>query len=157
MRPDRCAFEDEVVRAARNGRWSEQLAAHRDRCPICAEVSLVAAALAADAEELVVDAPAPPDPGLIWLRARLAARERQVRKATRVISVVQKIAIVCTVSVALSFAPAVWRSLTEAVSRVDVEPAVLTGGTGFPIPVLVGSVILLGILAVAELTALPER
>lgn len=157
MRPDRCAFEDEVARAARNGRWSEQLSAHRDRCPICAETSLVAAALAADADVLTADALPLPDPGLIWLRARLAARERQVRKATRWISLVQKTAFACTASVALAFAPAVWRSLTEAVSRVDVEPAVLTGGAGFPIPVLVGSVILLGILAVAELTGLPER
>lgn len=156
MRSDQCAHEDAVARAAGNGRWDGELADHRDRCPICAEVALVAAALAADADEFSAHAPPPPDPGLIWLRASLAARERQVKKATRVISVVQKTALVCTVSVALWFVPAVWRSLTEAISRVDVEPAVLTGSAGFPISVLAGSIIMLGILAVAELTGIRE-
>jgi hypothetical protein len=157
MRLDRCPNEDAVARAVGSGKWNEELAGHRDRCPICTEVSMVVAALAADADELAAHAPPPPDPGLIWLRSRLAARERQVKKATRWISVVQKTALASTVSVAIAFAPQVWRSLTEAVSRVDVEPAVLTGNAGFPIPMLVGSIILLGILAVAELTVLPER
>lgn len=157
MRLERCPNEDAVARAAGSGNWNEELAGHRDRCPICAEVSMVVAALAADGDEFAAHAPPPPDPGLIWLRSRLAARERQVKKATRWISLVQKSALVCTVSVVIAFAPQVRRLVAEAVSRVDVEPAVLTGGAGFPIPVLVGSIILLGILAVAELTALPER
>jgi hypothetical protein len=156
MRLDRCPNEDAVARAAGSGTWNEELAGHRDRCPICTEVSMVVAALAADADELAAHAPPPPDPGLIWLRSRLAARERQVKKATRWISVVQKTALASTVSVAIAFAPHVWRSLTEAFSRLDVEPAVATGGAGFPIPVLVGSFVLLGILALAELTGIRE-
>lgn len=157
MRPDRCAFEDEVARAARNGRWSEQIAAHRDRCPACAEVAVVAAALASDADELAAHAPPLPDPGLIWLRARLAVRERQVKRAVRWISVVQKAALVCTVAVALAFAPEVWRSADVVLSRLNFDGSALAGGAGFPIPVLVGSIVLLGILALAELTGLPER
>ncbi len=156
MRSDRCSLDEAVARAARAGRWTDELAAHRDGCAICSEVSLVAAALATDADALASGAQALPDPGIIWLRARLAARERQAKRATRWITMVQKAALACAVSVAIAFAPEAWQSMGHALSTVGFEASAGTGGSGFPFPALVGSLILLGVLALAELTGVKE-
>lgn len=43
-----CPFEASVADAARSGEWSPELEAHRNGCLTCAEVTLVAVALAAD-------------------------------------------------------------------------------------------------------------
>ena len=152
-----CPYEDAVAAAARSGEWSAELGAHRDGCLSCAEVTLVVAALASDAKELTDRALPLPDPGLIWLRARLAARERKVKSATRWISLVQKAALASAAAVALAFAPAIWGLVSGVFSRVDIAGPALPRAAGSPILVLVGSMAVLGILALAELTSMQER
>ena len=56
-----CTHEDAVTAAARSGEWTPELEAHRDGCMTCAELTLVVAAMAADAEELL--RPRRPPPG----------------------------------------------------------------------------------------------
>ena len=80
-----CPHEEAVLAAARSGEWGPELKAHRESCMACAELTLVVAALAADAEELEAIDASLPDSTSIWLRASLASRERDFQRATRAI------------------------------------------------------------------------
>jgi hypothetical protein len=154
-----CPFEDAVAAAANSGVWTPELRAHRDGCMTCAELTLVAAALAEDADELL-GLPRPlPDPGIIWLRARLAERENNFRRATRAIAWVQRATIAAVVALGLTFAPGVWTRITALVGSLDLGSAAadLPRAAGSPTLVLVTSLLVLGGLALWELTAAHEN
>jgi len=156
MRP--CPFEDAVNAAARSGDWTSELRAHRGGCMTCAELTLVVAVLAADAESLSDESIALPDPGLIWMRSRLTARERKFRRATRGIVMVQRAAVAVAAAIGLAFAPGLWNLVKEAVAGLSFGSSVagLPRAAGSPLLVLVISLTVLGLLAISELTATPE-
>ena len=150
-----CPHEEAVTAAARSGDWSPELKAHRDGCLTCAELTLVVAALAADAEELAaIDVPLP-DPAPIWLRARLASREQQFQRATRTIVWVQRAAVALAVAVGLAFAPGLWELVSGMFSGINLSLSApdLPRAAGSPLLVLVVSMLVLGGLALWELTA----
>jgi hypothetical protein len=154
-----CPHEEAVATAARSGDWSPELEAHRDGCLTCAELTLVVAALAADAEELAgIEAPLP-DPGSIWLRARLASRERDYIRATRAIVWVQRATIAAAIAVGLAFVPGLWILVKGAISGLDLSSPVanLPNTAGSPLLVFVISMLVLGGLAVWELTFAQEN
>jgi hypothetical protein len=153
-----CPYEDAVNSAARSGDWSPELRAHRDGCMTCAELTLVAAALAADAESLSDESIALPDPGLIWMRSRLTARERKFHRATRGIVMVQRAAVAVAAAIGLAFAPGLWNLVKGAVAGLSFGSSVagLPRAAGSPLLVLVISLTVLGLLAISELTATPE-
>ena len=149
-----CPYEEAVAAAARTGDWSPELRLHRDGFMTCAEVTLVAAALAADAEELMNDPRALPDPGVIWLRARLARREQKFHRATRAIVIVQRATLAVAAAIGLAFAPNLWNLIRGAVSSLSFEMPIqgLPRAAGSPLLVLVVSLTVLGALALWELT-----
>ena len=150
-----CPREEAVASAARSGDWSPELKTHRDGCLTCAELTLVVAALATDAEELAaIDAPLP-DPAPIWLRARLASREQQFQRATRAIIWVQRAAVALAVAVGLAFAPGLWELVSGMFSGINLSLSApdLPRAAGSPLLVLVVSMLVLGGLALWELTA----
>ena len=154
-----CSHEEAVTAAARSGDWSPELKAHRDGCLTCAELTLVVAALATDAEELAaIDAPLP-DPTPIWLRAQLASREQQFQRATRAIVWVQRAAVAVTLAVGLAFVPGLWNLVKGAFSSLDLGSPVadLPRAAGSPLLVIVVSMLVLGGLALWELTAAQEN
>jgi hypothetical protein len=154
-----CPHEEAVTSAARSGDWSPELKAHRDGCLTCAELTLVVAALAADAEELAaIDAPLP-DPTPIWIRARLATRERAYYRATRAIVWVQRAAVAVALAVGLAFVPGLWILVKEASSSLDFSSPVadLPRAAGSPLLVIVVSMLVLGGLALWELTVAQEN
>ena len=154
-----CSYEEAVTAAVRSGDWSPELTAHRDGCLICAELTLVVAALAADAEELAaIDAPLP-DPAPIWLRAQLASRERQYHRATRAIVWVQRAAVPVALGVGLAFAPGLWNLVKETIFSLDLSSPIanLPRAAGSPLLVIVVSMLVLGLLAVFELTSAQEN
>ena len=149
-----CPHEHAVAAAARSGDWSPEVSAHRDSCLSCAELTLVVAALVADAEDLAaIEAPLP-DPGPIWLRARLANRERDYQRATRAIVWVQRATIAVVVAVGLAFMPGLWNLTKSVLSTVDLSSPIagLPRAAGSPILVLIVSMLVLGGLALWELT-----
>ena len=156
LRP--CPYEDAVASAARSGDWSPELSVHRNECLSCAEVTLVAAALAADADELAVTAPPLPDPGMIWLRARLASRQQEFHRATRWIGLVQKVTLACAAAVALAFVPDLWGFISSVFTNLEVasQATSLPRAAGSPTLVLVASMAVLGVLATLELVNLPS-
>jgi hypothetical protein len=154
-----CSHEEAVTAAARSGDWSPELKAHRDGCLTCAELTLVVAALATDAEELAaIDAPLP-DPTPIWLRAQLASREQQFQRATRAIVWVQRAAVAVTLAVGLAFVPGLWNLVKGAFTSLDLSSPVadLPRAAGSPLLVIVVSMLVLGGLALWELTAAQEN
>jgi hypothetical protein len=159
MNTHSCPHEEAVARAARSGDWSPKLMAHRDGCLICAELTLVVAALAADAETLVeMDAPLP-DPGALWLRARLATRERDYERATRAIVWVQRATVAAVLAVGIAFAPGLWSLVSGLFSGLDLSFPTpdLPRAAGSPLLVMIVSVLVLGGLAIWELTATQEN
>jgi len=154
-----CPHEEAVTVAARSGDWSPELKAHRDGCLTCAELTLVVAALATDAEELAaIEAPLP-DPAPIWFKAQLASRERDFRRATRAIVWVQRAAVAVTLAVGLAFVPGLWNLVKGAYWSLDLSSPVadLPRAAGSPLLVIVVSMLVLGGLALWELTAAQEN
>jgi len=159
MKHQSCAHEDAVAAAARTGEWTSELRAHRDGCMTCAELTLVVAALAADAKQLADDAVPLPDPGIIWFRAQLAEREHRYRRATRAIVWVQRATIAVAVAVGLAFAPGLWALIGRFMAGLDLGSAVaeLPQVADSPTLVLITSLLVLGGLALWELTAAQEN
>jgi len=154
-----CPQEEAIAAAARSGDWSPDLRAHRDGCLTCAELTLVVAALAVDAEELrAMDAPLP-DPAPIWLRARLATRERDYLRATRAIVWVQRAAMAVALAIGTALAPGLWELVSGGFSGLDLSISVpdLPRSAGSPLLVVVVSMLVLGLLAVYELTSAQEN
>jgi len=159
MKSISCAHEDAVAAAARTGKWTSELRAHRDGCMTCAELTLVVAALTADAEQLKDEAIPLPDPGVIWFRAQLAEREHMYRRATRAIVWVQRATIAAVVAVGLAFAPGLWALIGRFVAGLDLGSAAaeLPRAAGSPTLALITSLLVLGGLALWELTAAQEN
>lgn len=155
-----CPYEEDVVAAARSGEWSSELAAHRDGCLTCAELTLVTAALTEDAEMLKDESLALPDPALIWMRAQLARREHDYQRATRAIVWVQRATIAVVMAVCLAFAPGFVGLLKSAFSGLDFNFSASVAGlpraAGSPILVVIVSMFVLGGLALWELTFAKE-
>ena len=159
MKNSSCVHEEAVAAAARSGQWTPELQTHRDGCMTCAEVTLVVAAMAADAGELMdLDRPLP-DPGVIWFRAQLADRENKLRRATRAIVWVQRATIAAAAAVGLAFAPGLWTSVKTFAAGLDLGSAAgnLPRAAGSPTLVLVLSILVLGGLALWDLTAVGEN
>ena len=158
MKNHPCPHEDAVVAAARTGDWTSELSAHRDGCMTCAELTLVVAAMAADAEALDGMARPLPDAGVIWLRARLAERENIYRRATRAIVWVQRATIAVVAAIGLAFAPSLWAWIKALVAGFDLGAAAgtLPRAAGSPTLVMVMSLLVLGGLALWEMTAVRD-
>jgi hypothetical protein len=158
MKIQSCPHEEAVTAAARSGEWSDELRDHRDGCLICAEMTLVVAALTGDAEHLEMVAPELPDPSLIWLRARLSARRREVHRATRWILLVQRATLAVAVAIGLAFLPGLWKVVRDAFASLDLSSsmAALPRAAGSPVLVIVASMFVLAVLALFEWTT-PQR
>lgn len=153
-----CPYEEAVAKAASSGEWSPELESHRNGCLGCAELTLVVAALSTDSEMLeALDAPLP-DPSPVWMRARLAARERDFKRATRAIVWVQRAAVALALAVGMAFTPGLWVAAKNTVTGLDLASplADLPRAAGSPLLVVVISMIVLGGLALFEFTSVSE-
>jgi len=103
MKTPECRFEAEVLTAVLEARWPQradaELRVHAERCPICAEVAGVAAALEGERETLRAEA-ALPDSGLVWWRAQLRARREAAKMAGRPITAAQVLALAAAAGLA---------------------------------------------------------
>lgn len=150
-----CIREPEVLEAVRLGEWSPELRVHREGCPTCAELTLVASVLRRDADELADDDWSAPDPAVIMVRARLAKRDRDLRRATRAIAWVQRATVAAALAAGAAFAPLLWNWLERTVSGASLELASveLPRAAGSPLLVVAASLLVLGGLALWELTS----
>ena len=155
MTHEQCSREREILTAVRSGDWSPELEKHRNSCLDCAELTIVVAALTGDAEDLMALPEPLPDPTSVWLRARLASKERDFRRATRAIVWVQRAAAGVALAIGLAFAPVIWRAIKNAAAVFDLGSPVLDipRAAGSPLLVVVCSMVILGLLAAWELVS----
>lgn len=96
-----CPRESEIVDVLMAGRWPEacesELRAHADHCASCADLVLVATAIAADAPRADV-----PTSGVVWFRIQRREREEAARVASRTMTFVQASSIVAAIAFALT-------------------------------------------------------
>jgi hypothetical protein len=95
MRIPHCDREQEVLDALRAGRWAgpwgEDIRRHAAACRVCAEVVLVAQAIQCEDSQARAEARLP-SAGLVWWKARLAARRVAEQRATQPIALVERVA-----------------------------------------------------------------
>jgi hypothetical protein len=83
-----CQFEAEILRTLRSGNWSAALLDHKEHCPDCREVILVAEAMQQDAVRLQLQAE-PPSVTQVWALSRRRQREEAMERATRWVRVLK--------------------------------------------------------------------
>jgi len=93
MNHPNCSYEHDVLDAVRSGSFSDELRVHAMECPECTELVLVAGIMNRGAARLGDIGPLP-DAGYVWWRANLEQREKQSRRATGIITLVQRVALV---------------------------------------------------------------
>jgi len=86
-----CRREAEVVRAAGQDRWTDELRAHLAACDDCMQAAMVAPWMErfsriSDREHLL------PDPSIVWLKAKLLQNNADVSRASRPLDIVQIVA-----------------------------------------------------------------
>lgn len=94
MRKSRCNREQEVLEAARSGRWGEELRSHAAACPACGEVSLVTGFLQSLAREDVSENLLP-DHSLIWRKAQWAKKREAAQRAVSPIAWAERFGLAC--------------------------------------------------------------
>ncbi len=86
-----CRHEAEVLRAARQDRWTDSLRSHVEECPDCSAAASVAPwvdqfSRIGDREHML------PDPALIWLKAKLLQGSVEAARAARPLNAIQFLA-----------------------------------------------------------------
>ena len=89
-----CRHETAVNQALENDSWPPELLDHMAQCVVCSDLLLVSKFFQRHAETIAPEAPVP-DPSFIWWRAQMKARLAAANRATRVIRIVQRLAISC--------------------------------------------------------------
>ena len=129
MMPESCPHERSAARAARSGRWSDELAAHLADCVSCRESSQVARLMDGLAEEVDSRLPPLPDARRVWLQARLLRRSRRSDRALLPIRIASVLAAIGSGAVLASLPGMDWNLslewLTNAITASSELPDLL--------------------------------
>lgn len=121
MIPDPCPGAESVSEAARAGRSSEELAAHLAEGDSCRESGTAIQWMIELAQTVDAGTGPLPDPGLIWLKARILERSRRSDRALLPIRIATAVAAVGSGAIVARLPGAIlaglpmeaWRSLQE--------------------------------------------
>jgi hypothetical protein len=151
MSAEQCERRAAILSAVRSGVWGDELREHAASCSSCAEAAFVAHHLLCEAERLE-ELPMP-DPRLVWRRAQIESRLDASRKATRLITIMQVVSVVCGGGAALALLGWLWPGIRFAASTfVDAGAAFAQPAAGAqPAMVLLASFTIIVILIVAEM------
>jgi hypothetical protein len=146
-------MERQIESALNIGDMPQRLRDHATDCPVCSDLLLVADFLQTQAIATVADERPLPDPGYIWWRARLQARQDATRRATRSISVVQRISWIAGAAAIVVAGRWVWPSLRSWLAALVPSSLPTPSAPGWvdPGPVLLISVGAIGFLVLLEL------
>ena len=89
-----CRHEQAVGSALAADSWTPELLEHVATCAVCADLMLVETFLRRHSNEVASTASVP-DPAFVWWRAQIEGRTADVQRATRIITVVQRLAVAC--------------------------------------------------------------
>lgn len=119
-----CEKEQEVLEAARAGKWAtargnaedDPLRRHVAGCPVCADVVLVVQFLQQEDETAKAEALLP-GAGLIWWKGQLLAKRAAAERAIEPIAIVEKVACACGILSLLGVGIWRWPQIYEWVKR----------------------------------------
>ncbi len=121
-----CPLEQETLAIVHAGRWpgscDETSRAHISACPTCGDIAHIASLIANDYQASIRTAHVP-NSGLIWWRTLRRVRQEAARTASRIITIVQAIAVAAGVAVAIGIIAATSR--TFSFFPADVSPTLL--------------------------------
>jgi hypothetical protein len=133
MRNESCPQEDAVLKALRANRWSDGLRKHFQECSVCQEAEWSAEWIrnAAVLHELTPL----PDPDVLWIRASIAAREREaIRLVWR--SAFRKSLLYGSLSAAGTWLALDWMRANLVVVGVVLTVAAVWGLRTYPLKIL---------------------
>lgn len=149
-----CLQEQETLTIVQSGRWPDSCddvsRAHIKECTICGDIVRVGALIANDYQASARVARVP-NSGLVWWRMQRRAKEEAVRKASRVITIVQAIAVAAGVAVAIGILVATGRAFSFG--PADVSRTVLAQ---WGIPLLIALAAWLALAPVAVYLAVSK-
>ena len=140
-----CNQESAVQSALQTDCWTDELREHVTDCADCSELVLVAGFLR-EAAVSVGDDGELPDPGYIWWRARLATRAADVERATRMITICQRVAVACGAILSAFVLFRIWPQLREWLSALRPDTVPLPADMAQPALVIAASLILLAVM-----------
>jgi hypothetical protein len=129
MKPWDCPREPDVLDAVASRRWPDrdvEIAAHIERCAVCADLAEVVTALKTGSEESWSDATLPPGE-VVWWRAQVRARGEAARVAARPIWIIQTLGAGSALGLAAALVVLGGTSLTNAASWLS---SLVTGWIG---------------------------
>jgi hypothetical protein len=143
-----CPLEQETLAIVHAGRWpdscDEASRTHIDACPVCGDIVRVAALVANDYQSSLRTARVPAS-GLIWWRTQRRMKQDAARAASRVITIVQAIAVAAGVAVAMGIIVATSRAFAFAPSDL---PRTLLAQWGIPLLIALAAWLALAPVAV---------
>ena len=124
MTQEFCEREPLVAAAARSGIWPDELENHIGSCPVCAETKRLAQFFVVHAA--TTSAQSRPLPAnLVWQKLQARRRHLAIRRATRLMTLMNIFAVIYAVVLAVWYLPQLW----HAELIVDVGP--LASGAAF--------------------------
>ena len=112
-----CPREPDVFEAAGCGRWPDDLRAHADACPVCADLVVVAAALHREMDEATHEAHVPTS-GQVWWRAAMRRRTEAAAVAARPITLAQGVAGACAAGALAALMTMTWGSVQQLFASI---------------------------------------
>lgn len=114
MKIQHCQHEEEVVHAIRTWRWTTawgaEIRQHAALCSVCQEVAFIAEMLRGEAE--AANHARLPGAGLVWWKARRAARHADEERAAQPIAFAERIALALGALAAFGFVAWQWLRVT---------------------------------------------
>jgi hypothetical protein len=147
-----CRHEHAVRSALAGDSWTAELLEHVAGCTTCADLMLVETFMRHHAGEVVTGVSVP-DSAFVWWRAQLEARSADAQRATRIITVVQRVAIACSGLVGALGAVRYWPQLKSTVASLVPAsiPSSLPSDMAPPGLVMLASLAVVAVLLVYDL------
>lgn len=122
-----CRHEREVVRAAKEDRWTDALRAHVAECADCAEAAAVAPWLGrfagiSDREHIL------PDPAIVWLKAQILQGTADISRVSRPMTFVQLVAYLVVAAGWAGVLTWKWDAVESLMRRFTTPAGIVTSG-----------------------------
>lgn len=147
-----CSREEATRAALANDDWGAELLEHVATCGVCSDLMLVDTFLRRHAGEVVSEISVP-EPSFVWWRLQHRQRADAARRATRIITVVQRLAVACGGLVAALAVTRHWSQIRGVLARVvpDSLPSPLPPDVAPPGLVVLASLAVVAVLLVYDL------
>jgi hypothetical protein len=138
-----CPREHDVLEAIVFTRWPHDLRTHVDRCPVCRDLAMVAAALR-DEGDAARHESQPPTSGQVWWRATMRTRAEAARAAARPITALQGLCAACAVGVFAALLTRSWVSVGQSLTSIADALSVVAMQQTLVVGLVLGAALILG-------------